>query len=201
MAAELKALIESNRARALERIQELDEKNAWVDLSSKEVPLPILDYVKKSLETDSIDDVRRDLGMTHPGDLRWKKIASAMRTGHKIDAVPFFEQIFQRNQQMIALMHSRLMDQLEGKVPFNSQGMDALNVMNNMQKNTVSIGKELGIFTDPADHRGGNGGVTIVVQTMVPSPSKERIIEAQKAEIEKSKDLLELHRPDEEESA
>jgi D-ribose pyranose/furanose isomerase RbsD len=186
------------RKRALEAVAVLDEKQAWAELSLKDLPETIVSYVKAELTAGlTVDEVRAKLGMRSGTDVRFRKIMASLRTQHRIDAVGLFSQWFDRNQRLAQKLDQRLDQILEGKVPFNKMTFEAISSLASLQTMTIRMGKELGVFTDPTDHKQGGQGVTIVVQTMVPSPSREAIVIHQKEQEEKALKLVELHRPKE----
>lgn len=184
----------TGKQRAQWEILKLDQKEAWPDLLSKDVPEPITSWVRSAIEKHPPDEVREALGMRAPGDPRWKKIMTAIRGGTRVDAVAIFHSWLARNQDLGNRISEFLRRQLEQQQPFSKQASDAMRLLLDLQKNTVSVGKELGVFTDSRDQGGQGGGTTIIVQTHVPSPSREVIIEHQKAEQEKSRRLIEQHR-------
>ncbi len=183
------------KVRAQDAVQDLDDKNAWTDLASKDLPVVITAYVTEALKTASIDDVRQTLGMKSPSDPRWRKIMTAIRTGQRIDAAAIFMQWMDRNQRLAIKLDALLNEVLSGQRPFSKMTFEAINALNNLQANTVKMGKDLGVFTDPSDQKNAGQGVTIVVQTLVPSPSKDVIVEHQKKRLEEAQKAIEQNRP------
>lgn len=189
--------ISEDRKRALEAVARLDQAGSWQDMLSKDVPEEITSWVKNALEHGTVDQVRGALGMRGQSDIRWRKIMTAIRGGTRIDSVAIFDRWLARNQRLADRIHEVVAKQLAEDVPFSKMAFEALRTLSSLQESTVRMGKELGVFADPKDAQSGGSGsqpVTIVVNTMVPRPSREVIVEHQRAETEKAKKLVDDHR-------
>lgn len=181
----------------MDRVTELDEGGRWADLQSKDLPMEITNYVAEALTERSVDEVRRSLGMKNPTDPRWKKIMTALRTGARVDSVGLFLQWMNRTNRMGEKLEKICTEILDGHRPMSNALFSGLNTLSAMQSNVVKMGKELGVFTDGTGGNQGGQGVTIVVQTNVPHPSREAIVVHQEGLKERGQQLLEKHRPGE----
>jgi hypothetical protein len=188
-------LTEVSLDKARREVAILDERGAWVDLQSKDVPPAIVCWVGDRLKTETVDFVRQELGMRSPSDIRWRKIMTALRTGSRVDAAAIFYKWMDRNERLGSKVTEIVEEIFQSGRPMSKLAMEALNTLANLQLTTVKIGKELGVFVDPSDRGGQQGGVTIVVTTNVPSPTKEAIVVHQEESRRKAQDLLEKHRP------
>lgn len=172
----------------------LDESGTWVDLQAKDIPIGIVNWVQSQLLETPIDQVRKQLGILGPNDPRWKKITQAMKTGVRVDSTALFVKWMGRHEAVADHLYQISKEMLENHRPNAHKIFGAVSLMSNLQAQTVKLGKELGVFADPGQQQGG-GGVTIVVQTNIPHPSKEEIVVHQDASREKNATLLAKYKP------
>jgi hypothetical protein len=186
----------ANFERARQEIALLDEKQAWTSLQSKDVPVAITGFVVEALKKDTLDTVRRKLGMPSPTDPRWRKIMTAIRTGQRIDATGIFLQWMTRNEKWADAISAKMDEMIAEDRPFSKMILEGVKAISQLQMDTVKMGKELGVFVDPADQKSAGGqGVTIVVQTNIPSPPKDVIAQHQAMQREKAAVILEANKP------
>lgn len=178
-----------------ELVRGLDLGEKWTGMLAKDVPSQLTNYVVEQARLGkSIDSIRESMGMTSGTDLRWKKIMAAVRQGRKIDATGVFVKWMERNERLGDQVEKMVNEMVNEQKPMSKMMLEGLRMISSLQLDTIKMGKELGIFTDGLEKGQAGQGVTIVVQTNVPMPSKEVIIEHQNAETEKQKALLEQYR-------
>lgn len=196
-----KSIVVNDKLEAQKKVMALDQAVAWDDLQSKDIPPEILVYVSRALVVDGMSTVRKELGMSSPSDKRWKKIMTAIRNGIRVDGTGIFLTWLRRNEAMAESLNTRLIEMLQLKQPFSRMTCEAINTMANLQSMTIKMGKDLGIFMDAKDQAAAQGaagsgqGVTIVVQTNVPLPSKAEIQVHQEKQRAKNDELIAQYRP------
>lgn len=189
-----RALLPSARA----WVEKLTAEGAWEKILSKDVPGEVTAFVlEASKEGRSIDQIRNALGIKTSTDARWRKIMTAIRSGKRVDAVAVFHKWMERNERVGDKLSLLLDEMLENEKPVNKFLLMALSTLSTLQRNTVSIGKDLGVFVDPQEKSSGGQGTTIIVQTNVPSPDPKVIEIHNEKRIQQSKEMIEAHRPKE----
>ena len=189
----VEARVPLSQAKAV--VQELDLGEKWTSLLSKDVPGEITRYViEQARDGRSIDKIRESLGMRSGNDPRWKKIMAAVRAGKRVDATAVFVKWMERNERLGDRVEQMVNDILNEGRPLSKLTLEGLSMISRLQLDTIKMGKELGIFVDGSEKNQGGQGVTIVVQTNIPSPAKEVIIAHQKERESKAKQLLEQYR-------
>lgn len=173
----------------------LDDSQAWADMQSKDVPVGIVSWVQSQLVENGIDKVRRDLGITSANDVRWKKIMMAIKTGTRIDATALFTKWMGRHELIAEHLYQISKEMLENNRPHAFKIFGAVSMMSRLQGETVKMGKELGVFSDPNQQQAGQGGVTIVIQSNIPHPSKSEIEVHQESQKTKNATLLAKYKP------
>lgn len=176
-------------------VKQLDEGGAWAELQSRDVPVVILDYVASRLSTDDLLKIRKDLGILSGNDVRWKKIMQAMKSSTRTDSTAIFLKMMARNEEIASDLHEMTKDMLANARPLSKLVFSAAQTMASLQRDIVSMGRDLGVFQDQSQGQGGGGGVTIVVQSNIPHPSKETITIHQDNARKKNADMLERYRP------
>jgi hypothetical protein len=173
----------------------LTVQGKWQQIVSKDVPHEILNFVSTRIKAGkNIDQIREALGMRSPTDVRWRKIMNALRTSKRVDASAIFVKWLERNEEIGDRLNYELNAAIKEKKPLTAKAMvETIRTLSQLQLNTVKLGKELGIFVDPAE-KVGQGQVTIVVNTNVPSPDEKTIIVHQEERMKKNQELLEMHR-------
>jgi hypothetical protein len=179
-------------------IEKLDLSDKWSELATKDLPVSITSYVSSALKSMPYDEVKERLGMRATTDLRWRKIMMAIRSGFKVDSAAIFAGYFERSNRFLSSLDRHLEEVASGNRPYTKQTYEGIRLAMEIPQSVVRLGKDLGVFTDGSDQRqGGNQGVTIIVNTNVPIPSKEIIIQHQQDRERLAKELLDKHRPKE----
>jgi hypothetical protein len=183
-------------------INKISEEGLWDSMKAKDVPEEVVKHVITELDLGKDpSQVRREMGIKSQTSKEWQKISAAIKMGYRVNSTTYFHRMFSRNENVQAKLYA-LVDK------FLEQDIDALkelddddkpwlrtyakeitpmiDALNRLQQGVVKVGKDLGVFTDPASENKGGGGVTIVVKSniMLPTPEdviKERakIVEAQ----------------------
>lgn len=174
------------------------KEGAWANMLSKDVPAEITTFVVEAVKRgNELDQVRFALGFKSSNDNRWKKIMTAIRSSRRIDATGIFLKWMERNESWGDKLNEKLNAMIEGEAPINKTLLSALTSISQLQLATVKLGKELGVFAEPKESGGGGQGVTIVVQTNVPSPDPKVIEIHNQERMKKAQELLELNKPKE----
>lgn len=183
----------TNEARAIATkfVEKLPDKQMWDSIKARNVPPEITNSVMEDLDSGlDAGYVRRKLGIKTSTDPRWKKILASVRQGTRIDSIGMFRRILTRNEIIASKIFENLVGKDgEGKIILSKESAMNIDAFNRLQASSVKIGKDLGVYADPNEARGG-GGVTINVITHVPMPSEKEIEAHQKQTIvlEKKKD-------------
>lgn len=165
---------------------------------SKDVPSEVTTFVVEAVKRgNELDQIRFALGFKSGNDLRWKKIMTAIRSSRRIDATGIFLKWMERNESWGDRLNEKLNAMIEGEQPINKTLLSALTSISQLQLATVKLGKELGVFAEPKESGGGGQGVTIVVQTNVPSPDPKVIEIHNQERMKKAQELLDLNKPKE----
>ena len=190
-------------------VQENELARSWDSMLSKDVPQEIVQFVLDAFQSGGTPySVRMDLGIAKPTASSWKKIMAAVRAGTRVDSVGYFRLWLRRNENLAQKLYEKLEETIDGAVGVGEEfetvqegrskkvvatgniGKDfgmLVDALNRLQQGTVKMGKDLGVFADPAQQQQGGGGVTIVVNTNVPTPTAEQLDELRakrRAEIE-----------------
>jgi hypothetical protein len=188
-------------------IKRADDELLWDNMSAKDVPSDVIEYVQARLEEGcSFQMIRRQIGILRTTDKSWRKIMSALKQGVRIDGTAFLVQKAHEVQAMSDKLKAQIMRAFdEGievptkdgirtiKGPSKELSM-TIDAWSRLQQGFVKLGKDMGAFQEEGG-KGGGAGVTIVVQSNVQLPSRTDV-EIHRAKLKELSASAEIVEPD-----
>lgn len=185
-------------------VRKFDEENVWDQIQAKDIPGEMIDYVTEQLEQGfHYDQIRRQLGIKRRTDKAWRKIMAALKQGFRIDGSAHLQQIAFEYRSISNKIQKQIHDAFRDGTPvMDKEGFvhhihgptkelaGMIDTYNRLNQGFIANAKALGAYVDEAG-KGGNSGVTIVVQSAVQLPSVKDVQAHQEKEREKNRILLE----------
>lgn len=210
---EKKALTLDLRKPARNIVTNLQADKLWDQIHAKDVPQELVAYVRYRLIEDRVDpeQVCRSLGLESTRGVEWKKIMSALNLGYRVNAAALGVRVIEDLQEMAQGLHGLAMDAInngtpaignDGRLITDDNGnyvkikgptkeiASAVDAVGKAYERVAKIGKDLGLFRDPNNSKGGSQGVTIVVQSSVQLATAEQI-RAKHEAVKETKQALE----------
>lgn len=174
-------------------LRRYEDEALWDTVKARDVDPQILEHVQFELETGkSFNEIRRELGIRSGSSKAWQKIMAGIKAGWRVDSAGFVVRMVGRQEKIAGKLFrlidtfldqdaEKLKDLDEDGVPLLESYSKAITPMidslNRLHQGSAKIGKDLGVFVDAPDQKGG-APTQIIIQNNVPLPTPQQIIDA-----------------------
>jgi hypothetical protein len=165
----------------------------WDTIKARDVDPQIIEHIQFELEHGKdLAQIRRELKLGSATSKAWQKISAALKAGYRVDSTGLFVRMLGRQEKLASKLYKMLdiyLDEDTEKLKkeddegvrlldsYSKAITPMIDAMNRLHQSTVKIGKDLGVFTDGADGKGGSAP-QIIIQNNVPMPSPQQILDA-----------------------